>query len=124
MSLKIDPDTGDLELVDGDLVWLITDAQRADFMKQKIRSRLQFFLGEWFLNTAEGIPYYRDIFVKGVTLDDVRRIFRRAIASTPGVLRVTKLNVEKTGPRKASVTWAAQISDTLIVSDGPFVLSL
>ena len=37
-----------------------------DALKCKVEQRLRFFLGEWFLNTSDGIPYFQQIFEKPV----------------------------------------------------------
>ncbi len=55
---------------------------------QRIRVRLKFFQGEWFLNTAFGVPYHQTIFRKGVTKAQADTIFRAEILDTPGVLGI------------------------------------
>lgn len=72
---------GDLLFVNGSLV-LVTGG---DAIIQNLTIRLQFFLGEWFLDTRLGMPYFQDVLVKNPNLVLVRGIFRVAITSTPGV---------------------------------------
>lgn len=70
----LDFSTGGLVLVDG-----------VDELVQKLIVRLQFFLGEWFLDQRLGIPYYQAILVKSPNLVSVQSIFREVILETPGV---------------------------------------
>lgn len=58
----------------------------ADLVKQRLLVRLRTFKGEWFLDTEEGIPYYRNILVKAPLRESVEAIFRSAILQTEGVL--------------------------------------
>lgn len=83
-DLALDPATGDLALP----VQLITGA---DCVAQRLRIRLRFWLGEWFLDQRLGIPYVRSVLVKNPDLVLIRSIFRRVILSTPGVARLDSL---------------------------------
>lgn len=80
---------GDLELVDGNFV--ILDGSR--LVRQTLLSRFRFFLGEWFLDTREGVPYYRDILVKNPDEEIVRSVFRQVLEGTPGVLEILSFNI-------------------------------
>lgn len=64
-----------------------------DAILQNLRIRLGMFLGEWFLNTDEGMPYRTRIWGNGRDLRIIRTIFRRAILSTPGIGAVEGLTV-------------------------------
>ena len=63
-AVKLD-DTGDIELDNGNLVLTTNDSD--DEIIQRLRGRLQLFLGEWFLNTSIGIPYLQLVYRKGST---------------------------------------------------------
>jgi hypothetical protein len=77
---------GDLAIEDGRLVEL----EGAAFVRQKIATRFKFFLAEWFLDQREGVPYFRDVFVKNPNLDVISSVFRRVALSVPGVLAIPK----------------------------------
>jgi len=66
--------TNSLSLVTGD-----------DAIVQNLRIRFQFVLGEWFLDSRIGIPYFAEILIKNPDLTRVRGIFRQAILTTPGI---------------------------------------
>ena len=73
----LDLSTGNLQLLDGN-----------EEIAQKLKYRLQFFFGEWFLDQRLGIPYYEDIFIKNPDLVVVQGIFREVIIETPGVVGI------------------------------------
>ncbi|MCC6178804.1 MAG: hypothetical protein WAZ94_15290 [Phycisphaerales bacterium] len=100
-DFAIDSATGDLLLVDGDLVMLAG----VDGIASDLRSRLQTFAGEYFLDTNLGLPYFTEIFgkPKQVRLEE---IFRAAILETPGVSGLEALRVEASG-RTLSITFRA-----------------
>lgn len=81
-DLKIDLDSNDLLLVNGDLT---IHSLKEDSIAQQLKIRLQFFKGEWFLNTGFGMPFYQRILTKQITKNEVDNIFREEILSVEGV---------------------------------------
>jgi hypothetical protein len=79
----------DLIFKDGDLV-LISDAER---VAQQIKIKLKSFLGEWFLDTTYGVPYWEDILIKNPSLDHIRNILRQQILDVDDVFAVTALSL-------------------------------
>jgi hypothetical protein len=77
---------GDLALENGNFVWI----DGVQMIRQNIAARFKFFLGEWFLDLREGIPYYRDVLVKNPDISVVTSIFRQVLKDTPGVLEIRK----------------------------------
>ena len=65
----------------------------ADWTQQKLGCRFKFFLGEWFCDTREGVPYFRDILKKDPSIDIVKSIYRRVILTTPGIVALSRYNV-------------------------------
>ena len=63
------------------------------YVRQKLSARFKFFLGEWFLDLREGVPYYRDVFTWNPNLRVIRSLFRRIVLTTPGVLSVPRFSV-------------------------------
>jgi len=64
------------------------------YIRQKLSIEFKFFLGEWFLDRREGVPYYRDVFVWDPKLDVIRSLFRRLVLRTPGVLAIPVFQVQ------------------------------
>lgn len=75
--------SGDLDTSDG--LQLVSGVEYA---RQKIRQRLQLFLGEWFLDTRLGVPWFESILVKSPDLKFVQGTLRNVISAVPGVTSV------------------------------------
>ena len=120
---------GDLALEHGDLVVLGTTAEtRIQYLRQKIAARFQFFQGEWFLDLREGIPYYRDVFVKNPSDDRIRALFLRVLRQTPGVLKVVSFStVYDPSARRLAFAFQAVVDGgeiTVTAEDEAFVVAL
>lgn len=96
ISLQLDPaligssEYGDLLFKDGDLV-LTSDSnpQGTNFVLQNVCQRLRFFLGNWFMNTGAGVPWFQQILVKNADQGKIDAILRNCILGTPGVAAMT-----------------------------------
>jgi hypothetical protein len=84
MDIKLD-DNHDLQPVNGDLPLAI----EVNAIKQHLGQRLALFLGEWFLDTTVGLPYYQNILVKNPNLDVVQGLIQNQILGTPGMLELS-----------------------------------
>lgn len=117
-------DTGDLDLTMG--LRLTSDLKT--YTRQRLRQRLRFFLGEWFLDQRLGIPYFERVFVANPDLPLMTSIMRKAILKTTGVGGVESLSLDfdrKT--RTLLVSFVARLignTDTIVFSSEPFVLDL
>ena len=65
-----------------------------DAIAQHIRVRLRFFLAEWFLNKLEGLPYFRDVFIKNPSPSLITAVFRQVVLDTPGVEVISSFNLQ------------------------------
>lgn len=61
---------------------------------QQIKIALLTFLGEWFLDTSHGVPYFEQVLLKQVDKVKIENVFRQKIAAVKGVKRVLKLNTQ------------------------------
>ena len=84
MDLALSPDTGDL-LIENFDAQLVRDL---DSVEQALRVRLQFFLGEWFLDTTAGIPFYEDILIKNPNIPNIESILKAEILETEDVIEL------------------------------------
>lgn len=120
----VNPVAHDLRLDD---VTLVLTSGQAESVAQHLRIRMQFFLGEWFLNLREGVPFYRDILVKNPSTQTVRAIFRRVVLSTPGVEALTAfdLRLDKAA-RSLDLAFSARLSggEILAAEFGDFVIKV
>jgi hypothetical protein len=90
------------------------DIKIGDFVTDKdvvllaVKSRLQFFQGEWFLDTEDGTPYFQDIFVKPARLNVIESIIKRRIKETPGIVSLNKFDMSFVpGTRKLIIDFEA-----------------
>lgn len=89
-DLAMNVSNGDLAMHNGDLL-IIDNAER---VAQQILITLREWRSEWFLKTADGVPYLEYILVKNPNENHIRQIITEAIASVPGVRSVTDLRFE------------------------------
>lgn len=96
------------------------------FVTQRLRQRLRFFLGEWFLDQRLGVPYFQRVFVSNPDIPLLTSVFRRVIIRTTGVASVEKLALRfDRSARTLFVSFEAKlIGDPakVVFSDEPFVL--
>lgn len=78
-SRALTEDIWDLYLDGDNRIARVEDKER---VRQNIRERLQFFLGEWFLDIRVGVPWFQEIFVKPANLALTESELKRAIIQT------------------------------------------
>lgn len=74
--------TGDFVRVDG-----------AEAVRIAIDNRLSLQRGEWFLDTADGFPWYEDVLTGRPSGPAIREAVRKVLLDTPGVAEVVSLTV-------------------------------
>lgn len=110
-DLKLDTQTGDLEISSTGDLQIIAGI---DAIRQHLSLRLQFFRGEWFLDTRLGIPYFEEVLRKAPDLVVVQSLLRDAIRSTPGVLEITEFVLDYDG-----VTRTLSLDFRTLTTEGP-----
>lgn len=125
-DLALDLATWDLDMFDpANPVfgpWLITGA---DAIAQRVAIRFKFWLGEWFLDTRQGVPYLQTVLVPNPDLTLIRTLFRRVIKTTPGVKHVGSLDMrwEKAERRLIVDAFTATLVDgSELVMESPFIV--
>ena len=114
--------SGDLSLAKG--ISLTEDLPT--YVRQKILSRLRFFLGEWFLDRRQGVPYWERVFVVSPDISFLTSLYRRIILGTRGVggLESIALRFDKK-TRTLFVSFVARLvesQETITVTEEPFLL--
>ncbi|MGB3433564.1 hypothetical protein [Achromobacter sp.] len=111
--------TLDLALAnDGDLALDLLGRTRmiggADRVRQQVKVTLLAFLGEWFLDTTFGVPYFEEVLVKNPDRSAIEAVLQSRILDVPGVTRVGRLalDVERT-LRALRVSFEAETSEGL-----------
>ena len=82
--------SNDLVIKNNDLI-LIDNAER---VAQQVLITLRFWLGEWFLDTREGVPYLEYVLVKNPNMSHIRQILTEKIQSVEGVKRIISLDFD------------------------------
>jgi len=97
---------------------LLTVADGAEIV-QHVRSRLLFYLGEWFLDIDAGVPYFQEIFTKPANLANIESIFKSKILRTQGVQKLTDFSMTYEGgsSRTLSVSFSAETTFGFIDKD-------
>lgn len=81
IDLELDPITNDLVIENFDFQLI----DGVDQITQNTGIRLRFFLGEWFIDITQGIPYYQEIFKKSPNQIQVDNIIKNEIITTFGI---------------------------------------
>lgn len=111
----------------GDLIYNNSSAtvttNQAESVAQKLTIKLRTFLGEWFLNTANGVPYYQQIFGKVRSKVTIDSIFIEKIVEEPDVVELVEFTSEISNDRTYTIsfrvrTTLGQITDQVNISVG------
>ena len=84
---------------------------------QSIKTRLLFFVGEWFLDLDAGTPYFQEIFKKPPNLDNIESIIKTRILRTEGVNTIISFDIDfNSNARGVTIQFEA---NTVYGSTGP-----
>jgi hypothetical protein len=107
MDLKLDS-SRDIEIIDGELSIVVGN----ESVSQDVKSRLLFFLGEWFLDTRLGVDWFGVVFVKGPVWQRIRQLIRTVVIQTPGVRSIRSLDFSfDSATRELSVAIDVELED-------------
>lgn len=84
IDFKISPITHDLVFENRDLAFVTG----IDYYRQKISIVLQFFFGEWYLDTTLGIKFFEVILIKSPDETLVNNLIKAAILEVDGMLQI------------------------------------
>jgi len=116
MDIAITADD-DLDITGGKLSFV----SGIDAIAQHIKIRSRFFLGEWFLDTREGVPYFRDVLVKNPSRAVIVSTFKRVLLDTPGVATIDKFElVIERETRAATIDWEVTTIDGATLSSADY----
>lgn len=85
-SIKLNKETHDLDFTGNTMHFIKDDAAT----NQRLKIKLWFGLGEWFLNTAKGIPYFKYFFIKKPNQNFIDNILLNVLASDEEVEKVLR----------------------------------
>lgn len=119
MDLLLDPLTNDLVFVNG--ASPVTQTQ-SEIVAQRLKITLYTFLGEWFLDTALGVPYFQQVFGKNRSKNAVDVIFQNIIAADPGVIEIREFSSVMDNNRGYSITFSVRVAKNEVTA--PITISL
>lgn len=121
-TLALDDD-GDI-LVSALGITRLTD-DLSEEVAQRLRAKLQMFLGEWFLDKREGFPYHREVLKKNPNMSAIRSLIADTVQSDPGVQALLSLDLAlDSAARTLTGVFEAQVlnGDVITETIGSFVL--
>lgn len=65
----------------------------ADTVRERVRTKMQTFLRDWFLDQTHGVDYDGKVFGFGATQDEASAVLRRGILEVTGVIEITKFSL-------------------------------
>lgn len=84
-----------LDYISGDIIWKNGPLTKEDVtqpftenVQQRLFIRLRTFMGEWFMDTEYGVPYYQRILGRKTPKPSVDRIFQEEILAERGVAEI------------------------------------
>jgi hypothetical protein len=113
----------DIFVTNGDLT-LTSDATPNNLAStnpvlQDILQRLSFFLGEWFLDNTQGVPYFQQILIKNPDQSKIDAIFQNIILGTPGVVQLSSYTfTPNTAKRVLTVAFACITTSGIVNYSG------
>lgn len=113
IDLKIEDDTRDISIENGDFVIL----SEADETAQSILIRIRMFFGEWFLDTTQGTRYFGLIFQKQTDLVATEIELRQRLLGTVGVKSVLEFSLELIGNRTLKVRFKVLAENDTLITD-------
>lgn len=116
MDFKLDKNTHDIIWNNGPLTQTYMTVVREDVVGQRLTIRLMTFLGEWFANTAYGVPYWQRILGKKIDKQTVDAIFQEKILEEDGVAEIISFNSSLSSTREYSLEFKVRCTDSTIAS--------
>jgi len=113
-DIQLVENENNLELINKDFQ-LTSSLSR--YVSQKLRIRLSFFRGEWYLNINKGIPYFESVFVKNPNISFIEDLIILEINTCPGVEELLNLNLEvEKSTRELIINFTVKLEDGEILN--------
>lgn len=109
MDFKLDPTSWDIIWRNGPLRKQETTQPLTETVGQRLKIRLQTFLGEWSFNTVYGVPYWQRLLgVKQTSKAAADLIFQQEILKEEGVKEIVTFNSTFVN-RKYSLSFSVRV---------------
>lgn len=126
MTTFLQTTSGDLSVSNGKLS-LVTDPATAG--AQKLRNQFKLFLGEWFLDSRIGVPYYAAAIGVKPNIAILEQLFGNVIRKTRGVKALNNLTITFDRAHRAlsvafQAVWDTGAVITFTDLDKPFIVNV
>jgi len=105
----------DIFFVDG----VLQTCEDGEAVAQRVRQHIEFYQGEWFLNTDDGVPWFQLIYVEPFNRALAETILKTVILDVPGVSEIlefdTHIDSKNRGFILNKVTILTDFNDKVIV---------
>lgn len=88
-TLYLDPTTHDIVFENGSIRF----TNDGEITLQKIKNKLLFFKGDYFLDEEEGVDYLKYIFEKNVSDESIRTLFLSVLQTIPEITEIISLDI-------------------------------
>lgn len=90
---------------------------------QHVRTRLLFYLNEWFADKRAGTPWFQEVFVKPMNIGNVESIIKLRIANTPELKEIIEFSMVVPNPsnRRLKVSFSAETKFGTITNSEVFI---
>lgn len=116
---RLDELTWDL-VIDETTNWDLELLTGLEYYAQKIKTKLLFYLGEWFLDTSLGVDWFGVVLVKSPNLITIDNLLKITVTEEPFVIKIDKWKTTFDKPNRV-LTIVAQIETdegTLEINEG------
>jgi len=72
---------------------ILQSCYNSESVAQRVRQKLEYYEGEWFLNQSNGVPWFSLIYTRPFNQDIAESILEDVILDTEGVVEITEFNV-------------------------------
>jgi len=105
MDLKLNT-SGDLDTTNNK--FSVVDGY--DAINQNLKVRFRTFLGEWFLDTSIGMPWFQEFLVKNPNKLIMDARIRACILGTPGIIALQSINYDfNPSTRNMAISFVAKL---------------
>ena len=83
-DIQLDDVTHDILIQDSDFQMV----SEGDWLKQSVKIKLLFFLGEWFLDTTSGLDYYGLVYIKDPDINLIDNMIKVALLEYDEIIEI------------------------------------
>ncbi len=117
MDLLLDKDTNDIVWVNGPLRKSETTQPLTQVVSQRLSIRLHSYLGEWFMDTTYGVPYWQRILGFKNKKETIDLIFQEQILAEAGVKEIVSFSSTfNNAQRHYSATFQVRVTSGEVTS--------